>query len=58
VEKKKRKMTMGFMKSETINSMGISLFDKPMALKALITLNKHASIKHQKELPKVCTYIF
>jgi hypothetical protein len=39
-------MMVGFMKSETINSMGISLFDKPMALRALITLDKHASPKH------------
>jgi len=34
------------MKRETINSIGISLFDKPMALRALITLDKHASPKH------------
>jgi hypothetical protein len=54
--KRKQKMTVGFMKSETLNSMGISFFDKPMALRALITLDKHASINTKRVA--TCLYIY
>jgi hypothetical protein len=49
-------MTVGFMKSETCNSMGISFFDKPMALRALITLDKHASINTKRVATRLYIY--
>jgi len=45
------------MKSETINSMGISHFDKPMALRVLITLNKHASVNTKRIATYIVVYV-
>jgi hypothetical protein len=55
-EEKKQKMMVGFMKCETCNSMGISFFDKPMALRALITLDKHASINTKRVATRLYIY--
>ncbi len=56
MRKTKQKMTVGFLKSETCNSMGISFFDKPMALRALITLDKHASINTKRVATRLYIY--